>query len=97
MPRKFILLYSFFGSMLINIVAFLTIAVIILVGIIASVIVFRIVYCRTKMKIFQANLFLSLWEYVLVCIFLHTLMLHLIYTDFLFLKKFLEFQFFYVT
>lgn len=97
MPRKFILLYSFFGSMLINIVAFLTIAVIILVGIIASVIVFRIVYCRTKKKILQANLFLSLWEYVLVCIFLHTLMLHLIYTDFLFLKKFLEFQFFCVT
>lgn len=83
--------------MLINIVAFLTIAVIILVGIIASVIVFRIVYCRTKKKILQANLFLSLWEYVLVCIFLQTLMLHLIYTHFLFLKKFLEFQFFCVT
>lgn len=83
--------------MLINILAFLTIAVIILVGIIASVIVFRIVYYRTKMKILQANLFLSLWEYALVCIFLQTLMLHLIYTDFLFLKKFLEFQFFYIT
>lgn len=66
MPRKFILLYSFFGSMLINILAFLAIAVFILVGITAFVIVFRIVYCRIKMKIFQANLFLSLWEYVLV-------------------------------
>lgn len=97
MPRKFILLYSFFGSMLINILAFLAIAVFILVGITASVIVFRIVYCRIKMKIFQANLFLSLWEYVLVCIFLQTFMLHLLYIHFLFLKKFLEFQFFYIT